>query len=57
MKNRTRTLTLTAILVAITLLFGFTPIGYIQTPFGIVITLMCLRQDPYGRFRADASGV
>lgn len=42
MKNRTRTLTLTAILVAITLLFGFTPIGYIQTPFGIVITLMCL---------------
>ncbi|MEA5001957.1 MAG: ECF transporter S component [Christensenella sp.] len=42
MKTKTRTLTLTAILVAITLLFGFTPIGYIQTPFGIVITLMCL---------------
>lgn len=42
MNRKTRTLTLTAILVAITLLFGFTPIGYIQTPFGIVITLMCL---------------
>lgn len=42
MKTKTRTLTLTAILVAVTLLFGFTPIGYIQTPFGIVITLMCL---------------
>lgn len=42
MKNKTKTLTLTAILIAITLLFGFTPIGYIQTPFGIVITLMCL---------------
>ena len=42
MNKKTRTLTLTAILIAITLLFGFTPIGYIQTPFGIVITLMCL---------------
>ncbi|MEG2360520.1 MAG: ECF transporter S component [Christensenella sp.] len=42
MKNKTRTLTLTAILIAITLIFGFTPIGYIATPFGIVITLMCL---------------
>ena len=42
MKTKTRTLTLTAILIAVTLIFGFTPIGYIGTPFGIVITLMCL---------------
>lgn len=42
MKTKTRTLTLTAILIAVTLIFGFTPIGYIATPFGIVITLMCL---------------
>lgn len=42
MNKKTRTLVLTAVLVAITLLFGFTPIGYIPTPFGIVITLMGL---------------
>lgn len=42
MKNRTRALALTAILAAVMLVFGFTPIGYIPTPFGIVITLMCL---------------
>ena len=42
MNKKTRTLVLTAILIAITLIFGFTPIGYIPTPFGVVITLMCL---------------
>ena len=41
MKTGTKNLTLTAILVAVMLLFGFTPIGYI--PIGIVqVTLMCL---------------
>lgn len=41
MKTKTKNLTLTAILVAVMLLFGFTPIGYI--PIGPVqITLMCL---------------
>jgi uncharacterized membrane protein len=41
MKTKTKTLTLTAILAAVMLLFGFTPIGYI--PIGPVqVTLMCL---------------
>ena len=41
MKTKTKNLTLTAILVAVMLLFGFTPIGYI--PLGPVqVTLMCL---------------
>jgi Predicted membrane protein len=41
MKTGTKNLVLTAILIAIMLLFGFTPIGYI--PIGPVqITLMCL---------------
>jgi len=41
MKTRTKNLTLTAILVAVMLLFGFTPVGYI--PIGPVqVTLMCL---------------
>lgn len=41
MKTKTKNLTLTAILVAVMLLFGFTPVGYI--PIGPVqVTLMCL---------------
>lgn len=41
MKTKTKNLTLTAILVAVMLLFGFTPIGFI--PIGPVqVTLMCL---------------
>ncbi len=41
MKTKTRSLALMAILIAIMLLFGFTPIGYIPLPFA-KITLMCL---------------
>ncbi len=42
MRNqKVRSLVLTAILIAIMLLFGFTPIGYIPLPF-VKITLMCL---------------
>lgn len=41
MKTRTKTIVLTAILVAIMLLFGFTPIGYIPLPFA-KFTLMCI---------------
>lgn len=42
MKVKTRTLTLTAVLAAITLILGLTPLGYIRTPWGIEVTLMCL---------------
>ena len=41
MKAKTRSLVLTAILIAIMLVFGFTPIGYIPLPFAR-LTLMCL---------------
>ena len=41
MKKSTRTLVLMAVLVALMLLFGFTPIGYIPLPF-TSLTLMCL---------------
>lgn len=41
MKNQTRTLVFMAVLVALMLLFGFTPIGYIPLPFA-ELTLMCL---------------
>lgn len=41
MRNRTKVLVLAAILVAVMLLFGFTPIGYIPLPFA-KITLMCI---------------
>lgn len=41
MKIKTRDLTITAVLAAICLLLGLTPIGYIQIP-PIAITLMCI---------------
>ena len=41
MNTRTRELTITAVLAAICLLLGLTPIGYIQIP-PIAITLMCI---------------
>ncbi|MGI6153153.1 MAG: ECF transporter S component [Christensenellaceae bacterium] len=41
MNKRTRSLVFMAILIAIMLLFGFTPIGYIPLPFAR-LTLMCL---------------
>ncbi len=41
MKTKTKSLTFMAILIAIMLIFGFTPIGYIPLPFA-KITLMCL---------------
>jgi len=41
MRIRTRNLVLLAVLAAIMLLFGFTPIGYIPLPFA-KITLMCI---------------
>lgn len=41
MRSKTKSLTLIAVLVAVMLLFGFTPLGYI--PIGVVqITLMCI---------------
>ena len=41
MKTKAKTLTLVAVLIAVMLLFGFTPIGYI--PLGVIqITLMCI---------------
>lgn len=42
MKTKTWRLTTTALMIALTLLLGLTPIGYIPTPFGIKITIMCL---------------
>ena len=41
MKNKTRTLTITALLAALTFLLGLTPIGYIPIP-PIAITLLCI---------------
>ena len=41
MRIRTRDLTITAVLAAICLLLGLTPIGYIQIP-PVAITLMCI---------------
>jgi uncharacterized membrane protein len=41
LKIKTRDLTITAVLAAICLLLGLTPIGYIQIP-PIAITLMCI---------------
>lgn len=41
MQSKTRTVVFMAILVAVMLLFGFTPIGYIPMPFAS-LTLMCL---------------
>lgn len=41
MRSKTRTVVFMAILVALMLLFGFTPIGYIPMPFAS-LTLMCL---------------
>lgn len=41
MQTKTRTVVFMAILVAVMLLFGFTPIGYIPMPFAS-LTLMCL---------------
>jgi len=41
MKSKTKTMVLTAILIAVMLLFGFTPIGYIPLPFA-KLTLMCI---------------
>lgn len=42
MNTKTRTLALTAILIAITLVLGLTPIGFIAIPGLIEVTLMCL---------------
>lgn len=41
MKTKTRSLAFMAILIAVMLLFGLTPIGYIPLPFA-ELTLMCL---------------
>ena len=41
MQSKTRTVVCMAVLVALMLLFGFTPIGYIPMPFAS-LTLMCL---------------
>lgn len=41
MQSKTRTVVCMAVLVALMLLFGFTPIGYIPMPFA-ELTLMCL---------------
>lgn len=41
LEKKTRTIVFMAVLVAIMLLFGFTPIGYIPLPFA-QLTLMCL---------------
>ncbi|MBD5560289.1 MAG: ECF transporter S component [Clostridia bacterium] len=41
MQSKTRTVVCMAVLVALMLLFGFTPIGYIPMPFAD-LTLMCL---------------
>lgn len=41
MQSKTRTVVCMAILIALMLLFGFTPIGYIPMPFAS-LTLMCL---------------
>ena len=42
MKEKTRALALTAILIAITLVLGLLPIGFITIPGFIEITLMCI---------------
>ena len=43
MNTKTRKLTTTALMIALTLVLGLTPIGFLTLPFiGIEITLMCI---------------
>jgi uncharacterized membrane protein len=42
MKTKTKTLVLTAVLAALMVLFGLTPVFYIPMPWGVQVTLMCL---------------
>ncbi len=42
MKATTKNLVLTAVLAALMILFGMTPIFYIPMPWGVQVTLMCL---------------
>jgi uncharacterized membrane protein len=43
MNMKTRQLTATALMIALTLILGLTPLGFIKIPFtGIDVTLMCL---------------
>lgn len=42
MKKRTKNLVLTAVLAALMVLFGLTPVFYIPMPWGVQVTLMCV---------------